>query len=222
MNNTHNFDADLQIRRLKAGEESALHYLQVHLYRRMMRTALQTTDSASVAEDAVAATLMKIWRKRDLLPETWDECSRYVLSMTANATLDVIRRKEESVSKLPLEEARLVEASSDAVEEDSFELADEAIEQLERLLLPCLRERHLRVLRPISNVLSREDEPNMQQVYADVASTSGMSSGAVRNSWSDAGQRLQTILRGLGWTDYRDDDVRFILRRIGERQASVC
>ena len=165
---------------------------------------------------------MKIWRKRDLLPCTWGECGRYVQSMAAHATLDLVRRKEESVAKLPLEEARYVESTGTESENPLGELADEAIGKLESLLLPCLRDRHLRVLNPVSERLAQATDANMQVVYAEVAEEAGMSSGAVRNSWSDAGKHLQDILRGLGWSDFRDEDVRFILRRIGERHPAAC
>ncbi len=208
---------DHLITRLKRGDREALTEIQRHLYRRMLRAALQSTHSQTLAEDAVAITLTKLWVKRHLLPETWEEASRYILRMVQTAATDVTRPKEERVTRCPLDEARYLPEAQ--LEESGFdETIETALSTVESMLLPQLSARHLRVLTPVAEALSQE-AGEMRNIYAEIAAQQEMQPGSVRNSWSDAGKKLQTVLQELGWQDFGEDDVRSILCRIGKRLA---
>ncbi|MBS1704249.1 MAG: hypothetical protein JST40_00130 [Armatimonadetes bacterium] len=219
-NTEDTFEVDRIIHRLKAGDESALDLLRKHLYRRMLRSALDVTGQMPQAEDAVAVTLAKVWRKRDLLPETWTEASRYVIAMAHTAAIDIIRIREEQATKVPLDEARKLVAEEIPVEGIDEEL-EEALCKVESLLIPQLSARHLKVLTPVAAMIQQTEEQNMQDVYRQVATEKGMNAGSVRNSWCDAGKILQNVLCSLGWGDCGDSDVRFVLGRIGSRLGSA-
>ncbi len=205
---------DILIARLKRGDESALAPIEKHLYRRMLRAALQHTPCEQVAEDAVAITLAKIWSKRDLLPDSWADASRYILAMAGMAAIDLGRRKEERVSKVELDDARYLVAEE--MTDDLSEDVEVALARIESLLLPQLNPRHTRILAPVAKRLG-SGEDSMQSAYEGAAEEAGMSRGAVRNSWSDAGQKLQSVLRSMGRENYAEQDVRLILGQIGVR-----
>lgn len=214
MHDQETYSFDRLIARLKAGDEAAMAELQRHLERRMLRAAYQHTGFAQVAEDAVAITFAKIWRKRDLLPSTWAEATKYMLTMTSMTTIDIIRSKEERVPHYELQEAWGIAAETQDESEDPE--VTRALDQVESLLLPHLGRRHLKVLAPIAESM-RTDPGTMQEIYQHVAQDQGLTAGSVRNSWSDAGQHLQQVLQELGWTDYSEEDVRVLLGRVGLR-----
>lgn len=217
-NSAEFFEGDMIVARLKAGDENALDYIKTHLLRRMMRSAYQHTQSAELVEDAIAITLVKIWKKRDLLPNQWQDATKYILTMTGMTTIDLTRSKEERVAKTTLDEARTVEASTEDEPEENGLLV-QALETIEHEYLPKLSPRHFKILAPVSECISKSDA-SMTEVYAQIAETQHMSAGAVRNTWSDAGKKLQEVLQALGWFDYNEDDVRSILAHVAIRASS--
>lgn len=207
------FDGDRVILRLKRGDDSALDAICKHLYRRMLRAALQVTDTLPLAEDAVAIALEKVWRKRDLLPSTWQEASRYILTMASMATLDQIRLKEERLQRTELSES--IAATEEADEEPWSEDIEAAMNSVRNELWPHLGKRHFKILREVSDEIQAHPD-NMQEIYASVAARHAMSPGAVRNSWSDAGKQLQGVLHRMGWHDFAEDDVRSLLAKLAQ------
>jgi DNA-directed RNA polymerase specialized sigma24 family protein len=210
--------SDLQILKLREGDESGLRYVEQHMARRMKRTALQITSNEQIAEDAVATALARVWKKRALLPKTWAEASRYMLAIVHSCTIDLIRVRAEQVQRCELDEARYVEAKQEDVDPDGY--FDQAIGIVERRLMPKLMKRHHKVLSAVAMGIEESPE-SMSEIYARVAREQQMSAGAVRNSWASAGQQLQEVLISLGWEDFTEEEVRLLLSKIGRRQESV-
>lgn len=210
--------SDLQILKLRAGDESALRYIEQHMSRRMKRTALQITSNEQIAEDAVATALARVWKKRNLLPQTWAEASRYILAIVHSCTIDLIRVRAEQVQRCELDEARYVESTQEEADPDGH--FDQALTIVERQLMPRLMKRHHKVLAAVARGIEESPE-SMSEIYARVASEQEMSAGAVRNSWASAGQQLQQVLLSLGWEDFTEEEVRLLLSKIGRRQDSM-
>lgn len=69
-------------------------YLPFHA--KMYRLAFRYTGSRENAEDMVQETYLKLWKKRDELPEM-DNTEAYVMTLLKNVCLDSLRRNHEDI-----------------------------------------------------------------------------------------------------------------------------
>ena len=96
---------------------TASHFKQLllPLYPRLHRMALRYLANAEDAEDMVQEVYLKLWSKRDILPEMHDVES-YCLSLTKNMCIDRLRLVE--VEEIDVNDIPQPIAATDDVDED--------------------------------------------------------------------------------------------------------
>ena len=96
---------------------TASHFKQLllPLYPRLHRMALRYLANAEDAEDMVQEVYLKLWSKRDILPEMHDVES-YCLSLTKNMCIDRLRLVE--VEEIDINDIPQPIATTDDVDED--------------------------------------------------------------------------------------------------------
>ena len=99
------------------------------LYPRLQRVALRLLGNTEDAEDMVQEVYMKLWNKRDALPDV-KEVEAYCVTMTKNMCIDRLRMAE--VEKEDVDEVPTMLAATDDVEVQ-VERRD-AVEQVKQII----------------------------------------------------------------------------------------
>ena len=92
---------------------SLFKQLLLPLYPRLQRVALRLLGNTEDAEDMVQEVYMKLWSKRDALPDV-KEVEAYCVTMTKNMCIDRLRMAE--VEKEDVDEVPIMLAATDDVE----------------------------------------------------------------------------------------------------------
>ena len=108
---------------------SLFKQLLLPLYPRLQRVALRLLGNAEDAEDIVQEVYMKLWSKRDALPDVQD-VEAYCVTMTKNMCIDRLRMAE--VEKEDVDEVPTMLAATDDVEAQ-VERHD-AVEQVKQII----------------------------------------------------------------------------------------
>ena len=108
---------------------SLFKQLLLPLYPRLQRVALRLLGNTEDAEDMVQEVYMKLWSKRDALPDV-KEVEAYCVTMTKNMCIDRLRMAE--VEKEDVDEVPTMLAATDDVEAQ-VERRD-AVEQVQRII----------------------------------------------------------------------------------------
>ena len=108
---------------------SLFKQLLLPLYPRLQRVALRLLGNAEDAEDMVQEVYMKLWSKRDALPDVKD-MEAYCVTLTKNMCIDRLRNAE--AEKADVDEVPTMLAATDDVEAQ-VERRD-AVEQVQRII----------------------------------------------------------------------------------------
>ena len=108
---------------------SLFKQLLLPLYPRLQRVALRLLGNAEDAEDIVQEVYMKLWSKRDALPDVKD-VEAYCVTLTRNMCIDRLRMAE--ADKADVDEVPTMLAATDDVEAQ-VERHD-AVEQVKRII----------------------------------------------------------------------------------------
>ena len=108
---------------------SLFKQLLLPLYPRLQRVALRLLGNAEDAEDMVQEVYMKLWNKRDALPDVKD-VEAYCVTLTKNMCIDRLRMAE--VEKEDVDEVPTMLAATDDVEAQ-VERRD-AVEQVKQII----------------------------------------------------------------------------------------
>ena len=108
---------------------SLFKQLLLPLYPRLQRVALRLLGNAEDAEDIVQEVYMKLWSKRDALPDVQD-VEAYCVTLTKNMCIDRLRIAE--ADKADVDEVPTMLAATDDVEAQ-VERHD-AVEQVQRII----------------------------------------------------------------------------------------
>ena len=108
---------------------SLFKQLLLPLYPRLQRVALRLLGNAEDAEDMVQEVYMKLWSKRDALPDV-KEVEAYCVTLTKNMCIDRLRMAE--VEKEDVDEVPTMLATTDDVEAQ-VERRD-AVEQVKQII----------------------------------------------------------------------------------------
>ena len=108
---------------------SLFKQLLLPLYPRLQRVALRLLGNAEDAEDMVQEVYMKLWSKRDALPDVKD-VEAYCVTLTKNMCIDRLRMAE--VEKANVDEVPTMLAATDDVEAQ-VERRD-AVEQVKQII----------------------------------------------------------------------------------------
>ena len=108
---------------------SLFKQLLLPLYPRLQRVALRLLGNAEDAEDIVQEVYMKLWSKRDALPDVKD-MEAYCVTLTKNMCIDRLRNAE--AEKADVDEVPTMLAATDDVEAQ-VERHD-AVEQVKRII----------------------------------------------------------------------------------------
>lgn len=103
--------------------------LLLPLYPRLQRVALRLLGNAEDAEDMVQEVYMKLWNKRDALPDVQD-VEAYCVTLTRNMCIDRLRIAE--MEKADVDEVPTMLAATDDVEAQ-VERHD-AVEQVKQII----------------------------------------------------------------------------------------
>ena len=108
---------------------SLFKQLLLPLYPRLQRVALRLLGNAEDAEDMVQEVYMKLWSKRDALPDVQD-VEAYCVTLMKNMCIDRLRMAE--ADKADVDEVPIMLAATDDVEAQ-VERRD-AVEQVQRII----------------------------------------------------------------------------------------
>ena len=108
---------------------SLFKQLLLPLYPRLQRVALRLLGNAEDAEDMVQEVYMKLWSKRDALPDVKD-VEAYCVTLMKNMCIDRLRIAE--ADKADVDEVPIMLAATDAVEAQ-VERHD-AVEQVKQII----------------------------------------------------------------------------------------
>ena len=108
---------------------SLFKQLLLPLYPRLQRVALRLLGNAEDAEDMVQEVYMKLWNKRDALPDVKD-VEAYCVTLTKNMCIDRLRMAE--MEKADVDEVPIMLAATDDVEAQ-VERRD-AVEQVKQII----------------------------------------------------------------------------------------
>lgn len=108
---------------------SLFKQLLLPLYPRLQRVALRLLGNAEDAEDMVQEVYMKLWSKRDALPDVQD-VEAYCVTLTKNMCIDRLRIAE--MEKADVDEVPTMLAATDDVEAQ-VERHD-AVEQVKQII----------------------------------------------------------------------------------------
>ena len=111
---------------------SLFKQLLLPLYPRLQRVALRLLGNAEDAEDMVQEVYMKLWSKRDALPDVKD-VEAYCVTLTKNMCIDRLRIAEaekEDVDKVPTMLAATDDVEVQIERRDAVEQVKQIIETL--------------------------------------------------------------------------------------------
>ena len=109
---------------------SLFKQLLLPLYPRLQRVALRLLGNAEDAEDMVQEVYMKLWSKRDALPDV-KEVEAYCVTLTKNMCIDRLRIAEAE-DKADVDEVPIMFAATDDVEAQVEK--HDAVEQVKRII----------------------------------------------------------------------------------------
>lgn len=111
---------------------SLFKQLLLPLYPRLQRVALRLLGNAEDAEDMVQEVYMKLWSKRDALPDV-KEVEAYCVTLTKNMCIDRLRMAEvekEDVDEVPIMLAETDDVEAQVERRDAVEQVKQIIETL--------------------------------------------------------------------------------------------
>ena len=111
---------------------SLFKQLLLPLYPRLQRVALRLLGNAEDAEDMVQEVYMKLWNKRDALPDVQD-VEAYCVTLTKNMCIDRLRMAEvekEDVDEVPTMLAAIDDVEAQVERRDAVEQVKQIIETL--------------------------------------------------------------------------------------------
>ena len=111
---------------------SLFKQLLLPLYPRLQRVALRLLDNAEDAEDMVQEVYMKLWSKRDALPDVKD-VEAYCVTLTKNMCIDRLRIAEaekEDMDEVPIMLAETDDVEAQVERHDAVEQVKQIIETL--------------------------------------------------------------------------------------------
>ena len=108
---------------------SLFKQLLLPLYPRLQRVALRLLGNVEDAEDIVQEVYMKLWSKRDALPDVQD-VEAYCVTLTKNMCIDRLRIAE--VEKEDVDEVPTMLAATDDVE--ALVERHDAVEQVKQII----------------------------------------------------------------------------------------
>ena len=111
---------------------SLFKQLLLPLYPRLQRVALRLLGNVEDAEDIVQEVYMKLWSKRDALPDVQD-VEAYCVTLTKNMCIDCLRIAEaekEDVDKVPTMLAATDDVEVQIERRDAVEQVKQIIETL--------------------------------------------------------------------------------------------
>ena len=111
---------------------SLFKQLLLPLYPRLQRVALRLLGNAEDAEDMVQEVYMKLWNKRDTLPDVQD-VEAYCVTLTKNMCIDRLRMAEvekENVDEVPTMLAATDDVEAQVERRDTVEQVKQIIETL--------------------------------------------------------------------------------------------
>ena len=106
--------------------------LLLPLYPRLQRVALRLLGNVEDAEDMVQEVYMKLWSKRDALPDV-KEVEAYCVTLTKNMCIDRLRMAEmekEDVDEVPTMLAAIDDVEAQVERRDAVEQVKQIIETL--------------------------------------------------------------------------------------------
>lgn len=145
----------------------------------MYRTAFRLTGNVQEAEDMVQEAFIRLWQRRDRIPEA-DDTAAYCTTLTRNVCVDAMRRKRLDTSGAPPEALPLTDGhdAAHAIE------AEETERQLEQAIgrLPGPQQRVVRMRHLDDRSIS------------DIQTETGYTAGNIRQLLSRARRQLKTLL----------------------------
>lgn len=111
---------------------SLFKQLLLPLYPRLQRVALRLLGNTEDAEDMVQEVYMKLWSKRDALPDV-KEVEAYCVTLTKNMCIDRLRMAEvekEDVDEVPIMLAETDDVEAQVERHDAVEQVKQIIETL--------------------------------------------------------------------------------------------
>ena len=111
---------------------SLFKQLLLPLYPRLQRVALRLLGNVEDAEDMVQEVYMKLWSKRDALPDVKD-VEAYCVTLTKNMCIDRLRMAEvekEDVDEVPIMLAETDDVEAQVERRDAVEQVKQIIETL--------------------------------------------------------------------------------------------
>lgn len=111
---------------------SLFKQLLLPLYPRLQRVALRLLGNVEDAEDMVQEVYMKLWNKRDALPDVKD-VEAYCVTLTKNMCIDRLRMAEmekEDVDEVPTMLAATDDVEAQVERRDAVEQVKQIIETL--------------------------------------------------------------------------------------------
>ena len=108
---------------------SLFKQLLLPLYPRLQRVALRLLGNVEDAEDMVQEVYMKLWSKRDALPDV-KEVEAYCVTLTKNMCIDRLRMAEvekEDVDEVPIMLAETDDVEAQVERRDAVELVKQII-----------------------------------------------------------------------------------------------
>ena len=108
---------------------SLFKQLLLPLYPRLQRVALRLLGNVEDAEDMVQEVYMKLWSKRDALPDVKD-VEAYCVTLTKNMCIDRLRMAEvekEDVDEVPIMLAETDDVEAQVERRDAVELVKQII-----------------------------------------------------------------------------------------------
>jgi RNA polymerase sigma factor (sigma-70 family) len=207
-------DAELNVQRLKTGDEAALLYFRKRLTHVARRCAYKHLASADDVAEAVETAILKLWKHRAKLPGDFSLLRAYFLRIVENAAIDILRTSEsQKAARSGMAITGLDEAICIVVENEPLqEVIDHALAGLATSLTSHMKERELQIFRLIAPRLPRDGAPKMGQIYQQVGGAVGLDPLYVRNQWS----RIQKRLKDEVGQPMSPTETRCLLRHVGE------
>lgn len=146
----------------------------------MYRTAFRLTGNAQEAEDMVQEAFIRLWQRRDKVPDVADEAA-YCATIVHHVCVDALRRRRPDLDPHPPEALPLTDAHDAAYELERHEARQrmqQAIGQLPASQRQVVQMRHL-------------DDRSI----ADIQAQTGFTAGNIRVLLSRARRQLKILLR---------------------------
>ncbi|WP_188456964.1 RNA polymerase sigma factor [Virgibacillus oceani] len=104
-------DLDLY-RRIEAQDENALELLYDRYEKLLFSFAFRMTNNKFLSEEVVQEVFTKLWTKKGMYDESKGKFSSWLLTITRNTSIDLLRKKKETPYELEERDALLDERPS--------------------------------------------------------------------------------------------------------------